>query len=584
VLASFGVRWLATFLLVVGFTLAGARGAAAAEPTVALRIAAASPELARGASTGVAVWADIGEGWHINSNAPDATFLVPTRLEVEAPAGVRIDPVAYPAARRRSFTFTHGQGLLVYEGKVSFTTVVTVPGDFVGATARIAAVLRYQACSEATCLPPATAKAEVLLPVSASAVLHGQLAGRVAPVAGEEDVGRWIAEHGLPVTLLLVMLLGLGLNLTPCVYPLISVTVAFFGRQGRHRPYRVAALAVAYVLGITVSFSAVGMAAAMSGGLFGAALQKPLVLAFIAAVLVVLALGSFGLYQLQPPPWLMQRVGASSAHGVAGALFMGLTMGIVAAPCVGPVVLGLLLFVGSQQSLVLGFQLFFALGLGLGLPYLALALAAGSLKALPRSGDWLVWVERAFGFLLLGLAAYFVRPLLPPQVGALIVPAVLFVAGIYLGFIDRSGHRWPRFRTLQRLAGGAAILAAVWTASPPAAEGTINWVRFDDAELHAARESGRPAVVDVIADWCLPCHEMDRTTFADTLVQEEANRFAMLRLDLTHDSPEASALTARYQIQGVPTILFFDGTGAEVRRLVGYVSASEMLAAMGAVR
>ncbi len=548
-----------------------------------LQIAAESPELARGSATGLAVWADIGEGWHINSNAPDATFLVPTRLELAVPSGIGVSPVTYPAAHRQTFPFTRGQDLLVYEGKVSFTTVLTVPADFVGATARVAAVLRYQACSETTCLPPTTAKAEVRLPVHGSAA-GAQATGAAVRVGGGEQVGRWIAERGLPVTLLLVMLLGLGLNLTPCVYPLISVTIAFFGRQGRHRPWRVAALAVAYVLGITVSFSAVGVAAAMSGGLFGAALQNPLVLAFIAAVLVALALSSFGLYQLQPPPWVMRRVGGSSAHGVAGAVFMGLTMGLVAAPCVGPVVLGLLLFVGSRQSLVLGFQLFFALGLGMGLPYVALALVAGSLKALPRSGDWLVWVERAFGFLLLGLAAYFVRPLLPPQASSLLVPAVLFVAGIYLGFIDQSGHRWPRFRTLQRLVGAAAVLGAVWAATPPSAETTINWVTFDEAVLQAARESERPVVVEFVADWCLPCHEMDRTTFADASVQEEANRFTMMRIDLTHDSAETSALTARYQVQGVPTILFFDRTGAEARRLVGYVSAADMLSALQNVR
>lgn len=580
-LACCGVHRLAAFLLLAWFAMWGARHAAAAESTVTLRIAAESPELARGTQTGIAVWADIGDGWHINSNAPDAAFLVPTRLELMVPPGIGVGTVTYPPAHRQAFPFTRGQELLVYAGKVSFTTVLSVPADYVGATVGVAAVLRYQACSDATCLPPATARAEVLFPVSGSGA-RAEIAGAVVPMGADGDLGRWIAERGLPVTLLLVMLLGLGLNLTPCVYPLISVTIAFFGRQGRHRPYRVAALAVAYVLGITVSFSAVGVAAAMSGGLFGAALQSPLVLAFIATILVFLALSTFGFYQLQPPAWVMRRIGGSTG-GFAGAVFMGLTMGIVAAPCVGPVVLGLLVFVGSQQSVVLGFQLFFALGLGMGLPYVALALAAGSLKALPRSGDWLVWVERAFGFLLLGLAAYFVRPLLPPQFAALLIPAVLFVAGIYLGFVDRSGHRWRRFRALQRLAGVAAVLGAVWAATPPSAEIAINWVTFDEAVVQAARENGRPVVIDFVADWCLPCHEMDRTTFADASVQEEATRFTMVRIDLTRDSPENTALSARYQVQGVPTILFFDRTGAEVRRLVGYVGAAEMFSTMRSV-
>jgi len=396
------------------------------------------------------------------------------------------------------------------------------------------------------------------------------------------DIGAWIRDRGLAVTLLLVMLLGLGLNLTPCVYPLISVTVAYFGTQGHHRSLHVAAIAAAYVLGITVTFSIVGVIAALSGGVFGAALQKPVVVLFIAAVLVALALSCFGLYQLQPPAWLMRRV-SRATHGAVGALFMGLTMGVVAAPCIGPVALGLVLFVGSQQSAWLGFQLFFALGLGMGLPYLGLALAAGSIKTLPRSGEWLVWVERFFGVMLLGLAAYFVAPLLPKAVGRLLVPALIGLGGLYLGFIDRTGRGLRSFRAIKRLAGIAALAIAVWAALPQRAESTIRWQPFDLHSVDEAKQAGRPSLVDFMAEWCIPCHEMERTTYLDPAVRMEAERFQMFKADITHEGDATADVVDRYDVHGVPTMILFDSAGAEVRRLVGYVGPEEMLGAMRAV-
>ncbi|MFQ5667009.1 MAG: protein-disulfide reductase DsbD family protein, partial [Candidatus Binatia bacterium] len=395
--------------------------------------------------------------------------------------------------------------------------------------------------------------------------------------------GAWIAQRGLLVTLLLVTLLGLGLNLTPCVYPLISVTVAYFGTQGRHRSVRIAALAGIYVLGITLSFSIVGVAAALSGGMFGAALQKPAVLGFIAAVLVALALSSFGLYQLQPPASLMRRV-SGSTQGAFGAFFMGLTMGVVAAPCVGPVVLGLLLFVGSQQNGWLGFELFFALGLGMGLPYLALAMVAGSIKGLPRSGEWLVWVERLFGVMLLALAAYFIAPLLPKSVGWLLLPALIGIGGIYLGFIDRSGRGLRYFRPIKRGVGILAVVVAVWAALPQPAESAIRWQPLDAARLQATRQAERPAIIDFVADWCIPCHEMERTTYADPEVRLESERFDMFKADITRDDDATTALVDRYDVHGVPTVIFIDSTGTEVRRLVGYVGADEMLGVMRHIR
>ena len=184
-------------------------------------------------------------------------------------------------------------------------------------------------------------------------------------------------------------------------------------------------------------YSALGVAAALSGRLFGSALQSPWVLGGVAAVLVALALSMFGLYDLRMPSALMQKAGARS--GAAGAYAMGLLVGVVAAPCVGPFVLGLLAFVAARQQAGLGFLFFFVLSLGLGLPYLFLGAFSGSLARLPRAGMWMESVKKVFGWVLLAMAAYFLRPIVPAPAGAWLLPAVL--AGGAVAIALRSGWK-----------------------------------------------------------------------------------------------------------------------------------------------
>jgi len=195
----------------------------------------------------------------------------------------------------------------------------------------------------------------------------------------------------------------------------------------------------------------------------------------------------------------------------------------------------------------------------------------------------LLWIERLFGFMLLGLAAYFVAPLLPAVLNRLLLPLLVFIAGTYLGFIDQSGHRVPYFRSIQRITGIVAVLTAVWLAAPPPAESAIRWRAFDASSLAASHAAGRPAIVDFVADWCIPCHEMERTTFANADVRQEAERFAMLKADITRENDETGALVEQYEVKGVPTVIFINSRGDEVHRLVGFTDADEMLGTMRAV-
>jgi len=520
--------------------------------------------------------ASVAKGYHVNAHRPDEEFLIPTELTLTSP-GITFEESQYPTPIAQHFAFAGEKPLLVYHGRFEIVTQ--------GQPAPSAPVelrLRYQACDDERCLPPTSVQATLRPGDETAAGAAGATAAtpreQLARDPNASLLSRWLADASLPTALLVTLVLGLTLNLTPCVYPLVSVTIGYFGSQASGT--RAWPLACAYVLGITLSFAALGVSAALFGGLFGAPLQHPAVLVGLAAVMILLAGASFGLYEIRAPATLVNKVGGSST-GAGGALLMGLTMGIVAAPCIGPVILGLLVYVGSQRDAVLGFSLFFALGLGMGLPYILLASAAGAIRQLPRSGEWLAWVNRLFGTLLLGMALYFVSPLLDDAVLRVVVPLYLAAAGLYLGFFERSARSIRWFAVGRRALGLVVLLLAVWVALPSAqAREGIRWQPLAREGLERARAARRPAIVEFAADWCLPCLEMKRTTFVDPAVTREAERFATFVADVTESSERNDALLAQFQVVGVPTIIFYGPTGAEVERLVGFVDAEVFVRTM----
>ena len=227
---------------------------------------------------------------------------------------------------------------------------------------------------------------------------------------------------------------GLALNLTPCVYPLIPITVSYFANQSTGKISRSFVLALFYVLGMALTYSILGVVAAITGSLLGSALQNPLVLIFIALVFFALSFSMFGLYEIRVPQSLAS-VGGKSRQGIFGALFMGLTVGIIAAPCIGPFVVSLLIFVGEQGNPFLGFWLFFTLALGLGVPFLILGTFSSMISSMPQSGVWMVWVRKLFGVILIGMAVYFLETLIPVRIYQFVL-AVLLIFWWYLFGMD----------------------------------------------------------------------------------------------------------------------------------------------------
>lgn len=530
-----------------------------------------------------AVTAKVAGGWHINSAKPTEEFAIPTVLTLEGAAGPEI---TYPAHVMKAFEFTGGKELAVYDGTIAIPFKATLTP---GATA-LRAKLRYQACSDRVCLPPAFAEAAIdLNKVTAAAApstatftpLSAAPKGAKAKSSlFSSDVSGTFASRGLPVTLLAIFVLGLALNLTPCVYPLIPITIGYFGNQSGARRSRRVALSALYVLGIAITYSALGVFSALSGKLFGAWLQHPAVLFFFAALMLIMASSMFGLFEIRVPQFISNRSGGQA--GLAGALTMGLLIGIVAAPCVGPFVISLIALVSSLQSPFLGFLMFFVLALGLGVPYLLLGIFSSGMSALPRSGEWMLQVKKAMGFILIAMAFYFLRPVIGDLAFQYGVAASLLIGAAFL-FLSRSqGARvWRIAISILLLVSGVAF------ALPKKHAAEVRWDKYDARALAAARAANKPVVIDFYADWCLPCKELDEKTFTDPAIAAELNRFVRVKADLTApDDATTVRLTKEYAILGVPTLVFLDANGQENKavRLTGFEPPAKFLARLKQVR
>jgi thiol:disulfide interchange protein DsbD len=580
------VKRAAGAFLLLGLALAASLAAAAPDPATLLKVdAAVTPGPAAGQGT-LVIHATLASGWHVNSHRPSEEYLIPTTVTLAAASGVKFGEPRFPEGKTEKFSFSETP-LSVYAHEFTIEVPVEWTG---GAAPSLSGSVEYQACNDTQCLAPASVAFRTGAPaaggagsgapaatVGAAAPLSGgavplsearRVQGGAAGTAGGE-LQALLEKRGLLLVLLTVFLGGLALNLTPCVYPVIPLTVGFFSREAGGSTSRAFGLSSLYVLGMAATYSALGVAAALSGKLFGALLQNPLVLTGIAAVLVLMALSMFGYWEIRMPSFLMNRAGARS--GAAGAFGMGLFVGVVAAPCVGGFIVGLLAFVAARQDPGLGLLLFFVLSLGLGLPYLFLGAFSGSLSRLPRAGAWMESVKKVFGWILLAMAAYFLRSVLPRPAGLWLLPAVLGI-GLVAVLVRGYGLRWPL------RAGVAAVFLAIAIFFVPRT--LAGWQPYPAGAGAAGTGRGRPAVIDFSAEWCLPCLELEKRTFSDERVRKALAGHDLFKADMTKvGSPETVALAERFGILGVPTVIFLDASGQEQKdlRLVGFENADAFL-------
>ncbi len=394
---------------------------------------------------------------------------------------------------------------------------------------------------------------------------------------------------------------GLLLAFTPCVLPMIPILSGIIVGEGRGvTRKRALLLSLAYVLGMAVTYTGIGIGAALSGSLLSAALQNPWVLGAFAAIFALLALSMFGFYELQlPSGWHARLAETSNSLGGghwAAVTLMGVLSAAIVSPCVAAPLAGALLYISQTRDTVLGGAALFSMAIGMGVPLLVVGVSEGAL--LPKTGHWMRAVKKFFGVLLLAVAVWIVAPVIPVAAQMMLWGALLIGAGVFLSALDPLPHEasgwtrlWKTAGIIALLAGVAQLAGALSGARDPlqplaavlgsqATEAAP--VRFErvmtlaglDAHLRAP---GRPVMLDFYADWCVSCKEMERFTFSDPQVQARFADMLLLRADVTANGADDKALLKRFRLFGPPGIVFFDRNGREIDglRVIGYQPAEK---------
>ncbi len=486
--------------------------------------------------------------------------------------------------------------------------LVSVPVSGEGLLGKVKLFVTYQPCTEGeggVCYPPTTrwiqvaaAQIPASVPAAKPAVLPQGKAvegpkAEVSAASPESPISRpeapaAPAHTGLLLSLLLVFLAGMGASLTPCVYPMIPITMAIVGAKGGGKA-RGFALSVVLVLGMAVTYTTLGVLAAKSGSAFGAFAQKPAFLIPVSVLFAAFALSLFGAFEIALPPSLAMKLqGDGSRKGFGGAFLMGLVLGPLSAPCVGPVIGAVLVGIAQQGDVWLGGLQLFVFSLGMGVLFMAVGTFSA---ALPRSGEWLTRFKQIMGLVVLGFAAWNVRLILPAWANFAMWSFALLTGSAVFGLFEAADDMVGQFRkglAILLLAFAVLLgLRAVETFLPvellprgggaaAAREAHAGWLEQDlEGALARAKAEKKLVLVDIYAEWCAQCKELDEKTWPEASVKQWLTQNAVaIRIDT---DAKRQDLAEKLKIRSYPTVILLDAEGRELRRILGFQKPESML-------
>ena len=547
-----------------------------------------------------------GDQWRVEASIADNHYIYRHALRAEDAGGNPVE-LALP------------DGVPRHDDFFGETEVYLPPGMTLGLPVETAGTLtlHWQGCAEAgICYPPQTLSVE-LPDVSGAAAAAG--GGAPGPAAGEastalaEDqaAAARLASLG-PVAGALVFLgFGLLLSFTPCVLPMVPIVSGLVVGSGA-TPRRAALLSVAYVLTMAATYAAAGVVAGLAGANLQAALQSPWLLGSFAALFLVLAASLFGAFELRLPAALANRI-ESAGRGrqggsVAGASALGFLSALLVGPCMTAPLAGALLYIGQTGSALSGGVALFALGLGMGLPLVLIAVFGA--RVLPRPGAWMERVRRVFGYVMVAMAIYMLDRFIPGPAGLMLWGAwVLAVAvGLFAWSSAQpgSGHGgwalrfaavfaglWSTLMLVGAAAGGDSALrplerfgtaVAAEAASPGPDYVAVKSIDDIDARIAEAGARGEWTLIDFYADWCVSCHVIERNVFGDPAVAARLARMQVLRPDVTANDAVDRQLQRHWQVPGPPSLILVGPDGDERRalRTVGEIDAAGFMARLDA--
>lgn len=520
---------------------------------------------------------------------PDSTDGVTWRLPV-FPSGVELD------------------GDVVYQGKVEVRVPFAVSDEFSsGDTIQVSGNLGYQVCTETApfyCLPPVEKTFDLVVPV-----IEAMVSDIDEPVVESEKLTlaertKRGLESGSWMTLLWIFLGGIALSFTPCVYPVIPITIAYIGARSGGSRFKGFTLSLVFVLGLGLVYSILGVVAAATGGVFGISTQNTWVIGFVTLVFLVMGAGMLGAFEMSLPSSVQTRLSSRKRSGYVGALLVGGTTGLVAAPCVGPVLVALLSWVSASGDLFKGFIYLFVFACGLGVLFVVIGTFAGALASLPTAGSWMENVKKVFGVILIGAALYFGKALIPESWFNLVLGlAWMMLAGLMGGFSRLESDAGLGSRIVRGLTAFIIFIGAWYTllgitslsgldmksisvktgADRVTETGTLHsqldWLDNEiDLAFEQAQRESRPVMIDFWAEWCVACKELEHKTFNDPQISEIlSGNFVLLKVDLTRNNPTNKAIYKDFGIIGLPTVIFLTPDKHEITRFEAFMTVEQLL-------
>jgi thiol:disulfide interchange protein DsbD len=539
------------------------------------------------------------------------------KAEIVEPAGWSLDAPDLPKGEVKSVA---GYTTEVFTHEFVARFPVAIPKDAVEGQVQLKVQVSYVTCTGNVCqlgekvMPVAATVAQPPASTGGAADESGTQAAAAEPDQGAAEQGfadrlsarltKGLSEGNWALVLALALVGGMLLALTPCVLPMVPIVVSVLVGGKDATPTRRVISVLVYVLGLSLVYATLGLVAALTGGLIGSLLQNTVVLALFCLLFVALALSMFGLYDLEMPPSLRDKLQVKGGGDLLSALLMGLISGIIASPCIGPVIAGVLGWIASTRNAPLGFTVLFTMGWGLGLPFIVAALAGSTFL---KPGPWMERIKKFLGLLLLVGAAYFANLAIRGWLGLFALAVISALIGI-VGLIVHISAKPNSMRKLRTaaiwqmglwgivIALGYGLLVVQPEAPPSVVEGAetngagqIAWHTDVDKALALAKSEGKPAMIDFTAEWCIPCREMDASTFANRDVIKEAKRFVAIKADLTKSgSPQVGKLIKRFNVYAPPVVIFVDSSGkildAPDQRVIGLTGPEEFLRRMKQIR
>ncbi len=591
-------------ILLISSVMAGEAFAFDPAEDVEVELVASATGIELGESIDVAVVFHLPPDYHITSLETGLFY-----VQYDSIPGLTISESRFPEG-------IDWEGDEVYQGDVVVTSTVSATPEIQPGDVTINATVSYQICSETgnqQCFFPVEKTLSLITtilpqgakPNPSNEDIFGQAElPQASVVSGDGDLASSLENalaRGSFVALLLVFVGGILTSFTPCVYPIIPITVSYIGSRAGGSKFRGFFLSVFFVLGLAVMYSSLGVIAAVSGGVFGGITQHPAVYGVMIVIFLAMGASMMGAFDIQLPASWQGKLQSGERKGVVGAILMGMAAGLIAAPCVGPILVALLSWVAQTGSAVVGFGLLFTFSIGMGLLFIVIGTFAGAVTALPQAGGWMEGIKHFFGWLLWGTAVYFSKFLLPDNYNILVWGGFLSLLGVYVGAFrpapEEANWKW----ILRKWFGILAIVTGLflfllgltqmagWQAPIGSAAGVVeraepDWIINDiDGAFTQATSEGKPLMMDFYADWCVACVELDHKTYNKPEVLSRAENFVNLKLDFTTQNDWTRETAEDYDVKGMPTVIFFNSEGTELERFVGFKPADDVAGIMDQV-